>query len=117
MDVKDMKVLPSPEQLRNKIVIKAKKYTHGVPQSPPLPAVPVAPAANASPSSSPVPAQEEQPTGKSPTSNPPVVPPKNASENKVILERWLNKFQRIEIRFSLDFLVCSQFCNRLQRIC
>ncbi len=81
MDVKDMKVLPSPEQLRNKIVIKAKKYTHGVPQSPPLPAVP---AANASPSSSPVPAQEEQPIGKSPTSNPPFVPPTNVSENKVI---------------------------------
>ncbi|EFX76852.1 hypothetical protein DAPPUDRAFT_54889, partial [Daphnia pulex] len=73
MDVKDMKVLPSPEKLRNKIVIKAKKYTHGVPQSPPLPAVHVAPAANASPSSSPVPAQEEQPTGKSPTSNPPSI--------------------------------------------
>jgi len=82
MDVKDMKVLPSPEQLRNKIVIKAKKYTHGVPQSAPLPT------ANVSPSSSPVPSQEEQPVGKSPTSNPPVVPPTDLSENKVTLKRW-----------------------------
>ena len=69
-----MKELPSPEQLRNKIVIKAKKYMHGG-----LPSV-TSPTENVSPSSSPILEKEEQLNGKNPILNPPVIPSTDVSE-------------------------------------
>jgi hypothetical protein len=75
MDVKNMKELPSPEQLRNKIVIKAKKYMHGG-----LPPSVTLPTENVSPSSSPILEKEEQLNGKSPILNPPVIPSTDVSE-------------------------------------
>ena len=53
MDVTDMEELPSPEQLRNKIVIKAKKLVHGT--SPTSPEQPGAKSATVNGTDSPIP--------------------------------------------------------------
>lgn len=78
MDVADMKELPSPEQLRNKIIIKAKKYmsigSHNAPS----------PTSNSSPAPSPTPGKEEQPAENNQSSSQPVVPLPDANSSQVI---------------------------------
>lgn len=76
MDVADMKELPSPEQLRNKIIIKAKKYmsigSHNAPS----------PTSNSSPAPSPTPGKEEQPAENNQSSSQPVVPLPDANSSQ-----------------------------------